>query len=33
LYIMIDVWGINNKLEWEPNPTGRALMKSAKKYK
>jgi peptide/nickel transport system substrate-binding protein len=33
LYIIIDVWGINDKLNWEPNPTGRAIMTGASKVK
>ena len=33
LYIIIDVWGVNDKLNWEPNPTGRAIMTDASKIK
>lgn len=33
LYIIIDLWGVNDKLNWEPNPTGRAIMTSASKEK
>ena len=33
LYVMIGVWGINNDLDWSPNPAGRALMYGAVKYK
>lgn len=33
LYIMIDVWGVNDKLNWEANPTGRAIMTGASKVK
>ncbi len=32
LYIMIGVWGINDNVDWSPNPTGRALMYNAVKY-
>ena len=31
LYIIIDTWGVSNKLDWNPSPTGRAWMKGATK--
>lgn len=33
LWINIGVWGINDKVDWHPNPTGRALVENAAKYK
>jgi peptide/nickel transport system substrate-binding protein len=33
LWIRVDVWGISKNVDWHPNPSGRALMLSAAKYK
>jgi len=33
LWIRIDVWGISDKLDWKPNPTGLAVLTGAVKYK
>ena len=31
LWTMIDTWGVSNKVDWNPSPTGRAWMKAATK--
>ena len=33
LYVLIDTWGVNNKVNWNPSPTGRAWMGDASKEK